>query len=328
MYGSRENKKVYGKLKMRTRKVREGEVEKMKFKEYQHIERYGTDEVEGIQKGKCHIFYKIDGTNGSVWVENGEIKTGSRKRELTLENDNAGFCQYIMQNERIKRFLETYPNYRLYGEWLVPNAIKTYQKEAWRRFYVFDVAKHKEDETEQYMTYEEYKPMLEEFGIDYIPPLEIIENPTLEQLTECLNKTGEFLIELEKGNGEGIVIKNYKYHNPYGRQTWAKIVASEFREKHKKEAKGVENKESIETKIVMKYCTEAFIEKEYAKIVNEKEGWRSKYIAMLLGRIYSELIKEEAWNIVKEFKNPTIDFKKLNCLVVDKVKETKKELFS
>ena len=77
----------------------------------------------------------------------------------------------------------------------------------------------------------------------------------------------------------------------------------------------------------MKYCTEAFIEKEYAKIVNEKEGWRSKYISMLLGRIYSELIKEEAWNIVKEFKNPTIDFKKLNCLVIDKVKETKKELF-
>jgi hypothetical protein len=38
----------------------------MSFKKYQHIERYGTDEVEGIDAGLCYVFYKIDGTNSSI----------------------------------------------------------------------------------------------------------------------------------------------------------------------------------------------------------------------------------------------------------------------
>ena len=64
----------------------------MEFRKYQHIERFGTDEVDGIEFGKCYIFYKIDGTNGSVWLDNdGNLKAGSRNRELTLENDNARF---------------------------------------------------------------------------------------------------------------------------------------------------------------------------------------------------------------------------------------------
>ena len=41
----------------------------MEFKKYQHIERLGTLEVEGIELGTCYVFPKIDGTNGSnlVW---------------------------------------------------------------------------------------------------------------------------------------------------------------------------------------------------------------------------------------------------------------------
>ena len=278
---------------------------KMEFNKYQHIERFGTDEVENIEFGRCFIFYKIDGTNGQVYLDaDGNIKAGSRNRVLTLENDNANFYQYVLQNERIKKYLEKHPNHRLYGEWLVPHSIKTYRKDAWRRFYIFDVALHKEDDTEEYIPYEIYQPLLEEFELDYIPPLAILKNPTEESLIRCLEKTGQFLVEDGKGNGEGIVIKNYDFYNKYGRQTWAKIVSNEFKEVHAKAmgADVVTQQQIIEEKIINKYCTEAFIEKEYAKIVNEKEGWRSQYIPMLLGRVFSELIKEETWNFIKEFK--------------------------
>ena len=44
-----------------------------------------------------------------------------------------------------------------------------------------------------------------------------------------------FLIEDGKGAGEGIVIKNYDFRNRYNRNTFAKIVTSEFKEKHAKE---------------------------------------------------------------------------------------------
>ena len=38
----------------------------MKFREYTHVERYGNDEVQGIEYGELYIFPKLDGTNASV----------------------------------------------------------------------------------------------------------------------------------------------------------------------------------------------------------------------------------------------------------------------
>lgn len=303
----------------------------MNFKKYQHIERFGTDEVEGIEFGKCYIFYKIDGTNSSVWLDNdGNLKAGSRNRELTLENDNAGFYNDIIKNDKIISYLNKHPTHRLYGEWLVPHTLKTYRADAWRKFYIFDVCIDKEDDSVEYIPYDIYKTLLDEFEIDYIPPLAIITNPTYESLIKCLDKTGQFLVEDGKGIGEGIVIKNYDFYNKFKRQTWAKIVSNEFKEKHHKEMGCPEfsAEQMIEEKIVDKYCTEAFIEKEYSKIVNEQQGWQSKYIPMLLGRVFSELIKEESWNIVKEFKYPKINFKTLNALVIQKIKQVKREIFS
>jgi hypothetical protein len=302
----------------------------MEFKRYQHVERYGTDEVDGIEIGKCYIFPKLDGTNGSVWLDdNGNIKAGSRNRELTLEQDNRGFYAYILSNENIKRYLEKHPTHRLYGEWLIPHSLRTYREDAWRRFYIFDVCLDKEDGDVEYIPYDIYKPMLEEFNLDYISALAIIKNPSYEQLINIL-KQNIFLIEDGKGIGEGIVIKNYDFYNKWKRQTWAKIVSSEFKEQHAKimGAPEINGKTLIEEKIIDEFCTSAFIEKEYAKIVNEMNGWQSKYIQMLFGRVYSELVKEETWNIVKKYKNPKIDFKTLNTLLINKVKEVKKELFA
>jgi hypothetical protein len=302
----------------------------MEFKRYQHVERYGTDKVDGIEIGKCYIFPKLDGTNGSVWLDdNGNIKAGSRNRELTLEQDNQGFYAYILSNENIKRYLEKHPTHRLYGEWLIPHSLRTYREDAWRRFYIFDVCLDKEDGDVEYIPYDIYKPMLEEFNLDYISALAIIKNPSYEQLINIL-KQNIFLIEDGKGIGEGIVIKNYDFYNKWKRQTWAKIVSSEFKEQHAKimGAPEINGKTLIEEKIIDEFCTSAFIEKEYAKIVNEMNGWQSKYIQMLFGRVYSELVKEETWNIVKKYKNPKIDFKTLNTLLINKVKEVKKELFA
>lgn len=302
----------------------------MEFKKYQHLERYGTSEVEGIELGECLIFPKVDGTNGSVWLDSEEnVKAGSRNRELTLDKDNAGFYASVLQNENIKKYLQQHPTHRLYGEFLVPHSLKTYRDDAWRKFYVFDICIDKEDDGVEYIPYDVYKPLLEEFELDYIPPIAKIKNATYDSLLKCLDQNN-FLIQDGKGRGEGVVIKNYGFYNKYKRQTWAKIVTSEFKEKHTKAmgCPAVEINKMIEEKIVDEFCTTAFIEKEFAKIVNENNGWSSKFIPMLLGRVFSELIKEESWNIVKKFKNPTINYKTLNILVTNKIKEVKKEIFS
>lgn len=103
-----------------------------------------------------------------------------------------------------------------------------------------------------------------------------------------------------------------------------------FKEKHHKEmgCPTLQPEKMVEENIVEDFCTNDFIEKEFAKIKNKKEGWQSRYIPELLGRVFSELVKEEMWNIVKKYKYPKINFKILNILVVQKIKEVKKEIFA
>jgi hypothetical protein len=300
----------------------------MEFRKYQHVERFGNLEVQGIEFGTCYIFPKLDGTNASVWLdEDGHLRAGSRKRELTIDKDNAGFYNAISKDERILNYLKKHPTHRLFGEWLVPHSLKTYQENAWRKFYIFDVCLDNDDGTLEYIPYDVYKPWLEEFNLEYIAPIRVIINGDYESFVKCLDQN-DFLIECGKGVGEGIVIKNYDFYNRYGRQTWAKIVTSEFKEVLKK-TKGspTHEKPLLEQEIVDKYITKAFVEKEYAKIVNEEGGWSSKMIPRLLDTVYYEFIREECADIVFKFKNPTINFKMLKVMTTNKIKEIKPDIF-
>lgn len=188
------------------------------FRKYMHIERFGNDNVQGIELGELYVFPKLDGANGSIWFDNG-VQAGSRKRHLTIEADNAGFYQWVLDNNNFADFFNKEQKLRLYGEWLVPHSLKTYREDAWKKFYIFDVY---DDEICKYMKYDEYKPLLDSFSLDYIPPLCVINNATYEDLLAQISNN-IFLIQEGSGVGEGIVIKNYSYQNKFGRTIWAKI---------------------------------------------------------------------------------------------------------
>lgn len=308
----------------------------MEFKKYQHLERFGTTEVENIEIGELYIFPKLDGTNASVWLnQQGEIQAGSRRRHLTLENDNAGFYAWVVKQDNVLKYLQKNPTHRLYGEWLVPHSLKTYRKDSWRNFFVFDVAVdkdeskilHKGDDTMEYLHYNEYKPLLEENGLNFIPPICVLQNSNSEQLMNQLEKNN-FLIEDGKGIGEGIVAKNYSFTNKYGRNTFAKIVASEFKEKHIK-AMGpptIKGKNIIEEIIAEEFVTQALVEKVYSKIKNES-GFTSKSIPRLLNSVFYDVVKEDTWNFVKKHNNPTINFTTLKHFVFSKTKAKMPHLF-
>ena len=92
----------------------------MSFIKYQHLERYGNTEVEGIEVGTCYVFPKLDGTNASVWVDDSKpfghtLCCGSRNRELELDNDNAGFMNAMMVDKAIINFLYNENDLVLYG---------------------------------------------------------------------------------------------------------------------------------------------------------------------------------------------------------------------
>lgn len=295
------------------------------MKKYMHIERLGTDEVEGIDIGECYVFAKLDGTNASVWLEDNELHGGSRSRDLTLDQDNFDFYKFVtdsIETKRFKEYFKKYPDRILYGEYLVPHTLKTYRTEAWRRFWIFDVL-----DVDRYISYEEYKQSLEDFSLDYIPPLCIINNPSIEQLRHEMD-INTFLMK-EGHIGEGIVIKNYEFYNKYGRQTWAKLVKNEFKEQNSKEfgVRSLEGQKHLEQHIVEKYCTEAFVEKTYAKIVADRGGWSSKMIPELLGRVFYDLVNENIWQAIKDFGMRSVDFKRLNQYCIKQIKDVKSELF-
>lgn len=296
------------------------------FIKYQHLERFGTTEVLNIELGTIHIFPKIDGTNASVWHDGCQIRFGSRNRELSLEKDNGGFMAWGVEQMNLQDFFFENPNLRLYGEWLIPHSLKTYRKEAWRKFYVFDVARVEGEEL-VYLPFNDYYELLKKHNIEYIPPIAKVDNCNYEKLVEYM-QGNNYLIEDGKGAGEGIVIKNYDYKNRYGRNTFAKLITSEFREKHIKEmgASYVNMKEPIEVEIVKEFVTVALVEKVYAKIENES-GFTSKQIPQLLNTVYYDLVREDCWNFVKKHKNPTVNFNTLQHLTYQKVKEIKSNLF-
>lgn len=293
------------------------------FKKYMHLERFGTAEVEGLETGVAHVFPKIDGTNGSVWLtDDGEVCAGSRNRDLSKGDDNAGFFEWVKEQESFKTYFAEHPAHTLYGEWLVPHSLKTYRDDAWRKFYVFDVMAGG-----AFIPYEEYQDGLERHGIEYLPLLAKVRNGNEVSFQKCLEKN-VFLIKDGEGVGEGIVIKNYGFTNRFGRTVWAKIVTNGFKEKHHK-AMGAPlvGQQIVEEKIVEKYVSAHLIQKTHAKIANECGGWSSRYIPRLLSTVWHDFITEEAWQMLKDFKNPKVDFGTLNRLCTARVKQVMPEIF-
>ncbi len=297
----------------------------MSFVRYQHVERLGTSDVEGILDGTVYVFPKIDGANKSIWMEDGEIRCATRNKP-----ENTGpFVEYVKAHEGIRDFMLSHPAYRLYGEWLVPHTLKTYRPDAWNRFYVFDVMKYPDAESLCYVPYNEYKVWMDKYGIEYIPCIVIVENATPDVITDILDKN-TYLIQEGCGTGEGAVIKRYDFVNKYGRTVWAKCVTNEFKFGRIKAmvAPTLKGGAVIEEVIVNQYVTPDLVNKEYAKFANKSGGWESKYIPAILGCVYHTLITEELWDALKKFKaHQVIDFRTLNRLCIAKVKELRPEIF-
>jgi hypothetical protein len=300
------------------------------FIKFPHVERIGSDEIEGILEGTCYVFPKIDGTNSSVWEECDdtgacELKCGSHRRVLSRGDDNAGFCAYVHKFPEpfISLFVEK-PHWTVYLEWLVPHTLKTYRDDAWRKAYVFDVL---DRDTGRFVPYDEYYPLLDSLGFDLIPLMATVTNPTEEWLTAQLDKN-TFLIEDGKGYGEGIVVKNYDFISRFGRTNWLKFVRNEFKERHVKEF-GVPNvvmSGTMEQALAQEYVTAGRVDKVLEKM-RETAPFNSRRIAELLSRVWNDIIVEEMWNILKDNKNPVIDFKRFQRSVITEIKLVKPDIF-
>ncbi len=298
----------------------------MSFERYTHIEGWGRSEVEGIEAGTCYVFPKIDGCCTSIWTDspyNILIHCASRNQEITDSTALQGFPDYIRNHKDLPSMVRENPQYRFFGEFLIPHTLKGYREDAWKKFYIFDVY-----HTEQgYLSYPVYQPMLEHYGVDYIPPQKIITNGNEEDfITELQNN--HFLMAEEGGIGEGIVIKNYGFVNKYGRQCFAKMKTNEYLAAHHRVMGAPETEKHPIEAIIAESLDPDVVQKVFVNITHgETAQFNSRDIPRLLETVWHDWILEEIYQIYKKHHGPTLNLKMLQKYIYNQVKIYLPEIF-
>lgn len=288
---------------------------------YPHLERLGKKEVDGITNGMVHIFPKLDGSNASIWREDGEVHVGTRNNDVTHTDDNVGIKQYVVDNfvlwDKVATF---FPNYVFYGEFLRHHNTH-YQKDAYNKFYLFDMFNIF---TGAFIPYDNLQAFAEFFGIEFVPRIAVLNDPVIDDWN-VFKDQARFLLE-DGETPEGIVLKNYEWRNRFGHYTSAKVIFNGFSERKETPKPKQIVDDTQETQIAEEYATDHFIKKEYAKILEGYDGFIPPGIqGRLIKQINTTLLEEEGDEIAERF--PLFDTKKLNRAVIMRIKTVLPELF-
>ena len=97
------------------------------FLKYMHLERYGNEEVDGIEQGTTYVFPKLDGTNAQLWVDpERNLKAGSRNRKLELDNDVAEYVdEHLINKTEAKIINEKATNKMFLDKRDIPRLLQT-----------------------------------------------------------------------------------------------------------------------------------------------------------------------------------------------------------
>ena len=283
----------------------------MAFRGFTHVERLGSKNIDtdAYLDGHVYVFTKIDGSNGCIWGEpDGSVHYGSRTRELVGDNDNAGFKQFMMQDENtqaLRTFCTDNPNLIVYGEWLGHNkflgVIKRYVQGDFHIFAIYN------RNTGYYLPYDDVVGMLAKAGVTtpIIPPIAELDNPTMEDLTNILDKARYNLNANDPDGGEGIVVYNYDYHDVYGHVALGKIVRDEFlQNKNRKKPKTVIV--GNESDFIDMFATVSFMIKCQNKVQQalDMDEWENtnKAIGMFINLVTTDLINEDLCGYMKKKK--------------------------
>lgn len=285
------------------------------MEKYQHLERWGTEEVQYLKELETlTVMPKIDGTNGGVHFENDEITICSRNRELSVEEDNEGFCKFVLDHREefevirdyILRTFENVTKISLFGEFTKKGTF-TVSKEYFHKFCLFDILISYDNKVE-YFDPNSFDFLRTE-NIIVVPSIKVSVNE-VEKLTETHVEFSKFLLGENYPHGEGFVIKDYTNHkNRYNRTIWAKILFKKIR---------VEGKNLYE-EILENWFDDEYLDKEFIKYMdNFKEPLNKNKFVNIVVR---EFFKEEISNIIYKYKFPLIDTLKLKNLLNKKASD-------
>lgn len=301
-------------------------VKMSQFKKYPKIYRLGFEEnIEFMEFGEDTIIIeeKVDGGNGSFWIDEDGLHIGSRNRDLVQENDEKAFAKQRATLLQILKGKQISSDYIYYIEFMATHTIKYDNVPDVIGLDIRLKRSMIEGEYGLFLARDLRCQMFDELGIENVPLVwrgKISELKKLE-VDKLIPKSKYY-----NGKAEGIVLKNYCRKSRQGNhQLYAKVVADEFKENNKAVFGGVRQKNTDTEKIVEEFCTIARINKQINKLVNEE----SKVLEMGLMKelphlVAKDILAEEASNFYDSYKWLDFsEFKKriaIKCVAVLKEK--------
>lgn len=294
------------------------------MKKYQHLENnFNIKALVGLLADDTVLIQpKLDGSNCQMYMENGELVITSRNNILSLTFDNAGCYNTLIHEQKYKDFFNDYPNIKLAGEWLVCHKIK-YNPDAYRKFYVFDAIyldSEDEDGKADYMPYDELSLLLDEYNIEHVPHIYIYTHTLKEQLAKDPNllftsnlELSNYLIDSDVPMGEGIVVKNYNYKNPFGRSVWCKVINTEVFKQKVNKPKQIKSYD-FESKFVDENLNEHLLSKCYYKLAIDGQ-LDKKLIGDYIKLCQNEFLEDFSQPYILENKITDFNHKAVNNMV-------------
>lgn len=217
---------------------------------YSKVFTIGHKWVLDVFDGPVYVEEKIDGSQISFGIINGELSVRSNGADIYLEAAPKMFNKAIETILSLKD--ELIPNLIYRGEYLQKPKHNTlaYERTPKKNIIIFDIS----DDKQNYWDYADTVVEADRLGLETVPLFYFGKIDSLEQLKKYLENDSV----LGGQKVEGVVVKNYSKFTDDKKVMMAKYVSKEFQEKHQGEwKKSNPTRTDVINNIVETYKTDA-----------------------------------------------------------------------
>jgi len=263
------------------------------MRSYGKIYNFGHKAIADLLKGDVLIEEKVDGSQFSFGIYDGELICKSKNKILDLTNPVKMFIPAVETVLRIKEHLHNNWTYR--GEFLGRPKHNTlaYDRVPKNFIMIFDIDTGQED----YLTYQSKAAEALRLGFETVPIISRKPIDNIDDFKELLEKDSV----LGGQKIEGMVIKNYSRFGADGHALMGKYVSEKFKETHNKNWKLMNpSKADLVTGICEMLRSDARFEKAVQHLRDNGELTESvKDIGSLIKEVQKD-VKIECSDMIKD----------------------------
>lgn len=198
----------------------------MNINSYPKVRNLGHREIKDILDGPVLVEEKVDGSQFSFGIVDGELQCRSKKQQILLDAPPNLFAEGVAAVQNVEHLLT--PGWVYRAEYLQKpkhNAI-AYERIPRNHVVIFDIC----DGLESYLNGGDKAAEAGRLGFEVVPTFYYGLVESMEQLIELLQTTS-FLGEKKL---EGVVLKRYDRFTVDGKAMMGKFVSEEFKERNSK----------------------------------------------------------------------------------------------